>query len=47
MAKRIGKYKVGSKENTLSAFGDSAPGGINPRGGMKVNVTALGDGISE
>ena len=22
MAKRIGKYKVGKKENTLSAFGD-------------------------
>tara|TARA_B100000073_G_scaffold342675_1_gene346143 strand:- start:593 stop:1129 length:537 start_codon:yes stop_codon:yes gene_type:complete len=47
MSKRIGKYKVGNKENTLSAFGDSAPGVINPTGGMKCNITALGDGIDD
>ena len=47
MAQRLGKYKVSKRENTLSAFGNIAPGVINPSGGMKVNVTALGDGISE
>ena len=47
MSKRVGKYKVSKRENTLSAFGNIAPGVINPSGGMKVNVTALGDGISE
>ena len=48
MAKRIGKYKISNKESTISLVdGGTTTGVLHPNGGMKCNITALGDGISE
>mgnify|MGYP003662236224 CR=1 FL=1 len=47
MAKRIGKYKVSNKESTISLLdGGKTTGVLNPAGGMKCNITKLGDGIA-
>ncbi len=47
MAKRIGKYKVSKRESAMSLIdGGTTHGVLHPDGGMKCNITALGDGIS-
>ena len=48
MANRIGKYKISKRESEMSLVdGGTATGVINPSGGMKCHITALGDGIDE
>ncbi len=44
MAKRIGKYKVGTKENALSAFGDD--GGTIPGSVTLSNATVKLSGLA-
>ena len=47
MAKRHGKYKLTKRDSALSLVdGGTAKGVLNTAGGLKYNVTSLGDGIA-
>ena len=48
MAKRVGKYKLSKREEALSLVdGGVSEGVLHAKGGLKLNVTALGDGIAD
>ena len=48
MGKRIGKYKITNRESAVSLVdGGTTTGVLDTAGGLKYNVTALGDGIDD